>query len=63
MSIMTDIEVNNIKQYAELLKQEYKLKATLSYISDKIINLSVCMTNEDINKANELFNDLMENDL
>lgn len=63
MSIMTDIEVNNIKQYAELLRQEYKLKETLSYINDKLINLSVCMTNEDINKANTLFNDLMEHDV
>lgn len=63
MSIMTDIEVNNIKQYAELLRQEYKLKETLSYINDKLVNLSVSMTNEDINKANTLFNDLMEHDV
>lgn len=62
MSISTIIEVNNIKAYAELLKRQYELREKLSFINDKLINLSINMSNEDINKANILFKDLMENE-
>lgn len=59
MSISTEWEVKNIYKYAELLKKEYKLKEKLSTLHDELINLSIYMTNEDINEANKIFEELM----
>lgn len=61
MTISDYVFEQNIKKYAELLKKEYILKAKLSMIHDELINLSMAMTNEDINEAQLLFKDLMEN--
>lgn len=59
MSISTNIEVSNIRKYAELLKKRYQLQEQLGFINDELINLSIYMSNEDINLANDLFKDLM----
>jgi len=59
MSISTDIEVKNIKEYARLLKERYLLMEELSSLNDRLVNLSVFMSNDDINRANELFEDYL----
>lgn len=55
MVISDVVEVERIKRYAQLLRREDALKMELSLINDELINLSVFMTNEDINEANQLY--------
>lgn len=60
MSISTDWYIKNIHDYANLLKYEYELKEKLDEIHDRLINLSVYMTKEEIEDATEIFEKIME---
>jgi len=62
MTITSSWEIKCIREYAELLKKRYELQEKLSAIHDEMINLSVFMTNDDINEANELFEEMMSKD-
>lgn len=50
-----------IKNYADLLKQQQNLKAELTRINGELLNLAVDMSNDDINRANDLFKILTAN--
>lgn len=55
MTISTEFEVRRIMEYANTLRKIYDLQEQISYLRDKLINLACCMTQEDINEANMLF--------
>jgi len=59
MTISDYVFERNIDKYVKLLEKEYFLKEQLSFIHDELINLSCCMTNEDIIDANEEFERIM----
>lgn len=54
MSLTTDFEIKNIKEYARLLRAIYDKQMELSLLKDELINLSCCMSQEDINEAQAL---------
>lgn len=61
MSISTEWEMKNIRQYAEILEKIDDLKMQISLLHDELINLSVCMTKEDIEEAIDLYEHKYDN--
>lgn len=60
MSISGDIEINNIIERAKLLVKEQKLLENLSILRDRIEGLTQFMDSKDIEKSNNLYNELLE---
>lgn len=62
MSLTTDLEIRNIKEYADLLEKIYHIQINLDYLRDRLSNLASYMSQEDINEANKLLKKRLEND-
>ena len=59
MSISTQLQLERIKEYANLCLKIYDLENEVSWFRDKLSNLAACMSQEDINEANMLLRQKM----
>ena len=53
--LVDDLKKENIREYAKTLEKLNKLRPQLEALRDKLIQLSLVMSNDDINTANELY--------